>query len=81
MPKVIKIPDELAIELDLLAQAEHKRRGHVRCRLSLARCPAEQTAPYSQALWGRMESGPSPGVGARWRGYVETIRSESDERL
>jgi len=45
MPTVITIPEELAYELDRLAEAEHKLRT---AYVVDVRCPAQQTARMAE---------------------------------
>jgi hypothetical protein len=81
MPNVIKIPDELAHELDLLAQAEHKRRTPYVVDLlwrDVRRNKQRQALKLSSGAWSREDH---PELAQGGAAYVEKIRSEPDERF
>jgi hypothetical protein len=81
MQNVIKIPSELARELDLLAQAEHKRRTPYVVDLlwrDVRRNKQRQALNLSAGAW-KPEHHPELADGGA--AYVEKIRSEPDERF
>ena len=81
MPNVIKIPEELARELDLLAQAEHKRRTPYVVDLlwrDVRRNKQRQALKISAGAWNPDHH---PELAQGGAAYVERIRSEPDERF
>jgi hypothetical protein len=81
MPNVIKIPEELAHELDLLAQAEHKRRTPYVVDLlwrDVRRSKQRQALKLSSGSWN-LDHHPELVHGGA--AHVEKIRSEPDERF
>jgi hypothetical protein len=81
MQNVIKIPEELAHELDLLAQAEHKRRTPYVVDVlwrDVKRNKQRQALKLSSGAWN---PGHHPELAQGGAAYVEKIRSEPDERL
>jgi hypothetical protein len=81
MQNVIKIPEELARELDLLAQANHKRRTPYVVDLlwrDVRRNKQRQALKLSAGAWNP-ELHPEMAQGGA--AYVEKIRSEPDERF
>jgi hypothetical protein len=78
---VIKIPQELAHELDLLAQAEHKRRTPYVVDLlwrDVRRNKQRQALKLSSGSWSPEHY---PELARGGAAYVERIRSEPDERF
>jgi len=81
MPSVIKIPPDLAHELDLLAQAEHKRRTPYVVDLlwrDVRRNKQRQALNLSAGAWNTNHH---PELAEGGAAYVEKIRSEPDERF
>jgi len=81
MQNVIKIPEELARELDLLAQAEHKRRTPYVVDLlwrDVRRNKQRQALKLSSGAWNPAHH---PELAQGGAAYVEKIRSEPDGRL
>jgi hypothetical protein len=78
---VIKIPEELAHELDLLAQAEHKRRTPYVVDLlwrDVRRNKQREALRISSGAWS---PGDHPELAQGGTAHVEKIRSEPDERF
>jgi hypothetical protein len=81
MQNVIEIPEELARELDLLAQAEHKRRTTYVVDLlwqDVRRSKQRQALALSSGAWNPDHH---PELAQGGAVYVENIRSERDERF
>jgi hypothetical protein len=81
MPSVIKIPEDLAHELDLLAQAAHKRRTPYVVELlsrDVRRNKQRQALKLSSGAWNPDHH---PELAQGGAAYVEKIRSEPDERF
>jgi hypothetical protein len=81
MQNVIKIPAELAHELDLLAQAEHKRRTPYVVDVlwrDVRRNKQRQALKLSSGAWNPADH---PELAQGGAAYVEKIRSEPDERF
>ncbi len=81
MQSVIKIPEELALELDLLAQAEHKQRTPYVVDLlwqDVRRNKQRQALKLSAGAWNPDHH---PELAEGGAAYVEKIRSESDDRF
>ena len=81
MPNVIKIPEELAHELDLLAEAEHKRRTPYVVDLlwqDARRSKQLRALKLSSGAWNPDHH---PELAQGGAAYVEEIRSEPDERF
>jgi hypothetical protein len=81
MPIVIKIPEELARELYLLAQLEHKRRTPYVVDvlwLDVRRNKQRQALKLSSGAWNPDNHQELAEGGAA---YVEKIRSEPDDRF
>jgi hypothetical protein len=81
MPSVINIPEELAHELDLLAQAQHKDRTPYVVDLlwrDVRRNKQLQALQRSSGAW-TTENHPELAEGGA--AHVEKIRSEPDERF
>jgi hypothetical protein len=81
MQSVIKIPEELAHELDLLAQAEHKRRTPYVVDLlwrDVRRNKQRQALKLSSGSWNPEQH---PELADGGAAYVEKIRSEPDQRF
>ena len=80
MPSVIKIPVELALELDRLAGAEHKpRTAYVVDVLwrDVRRNKQREALKLSTAAWNPADH---PELAQGGAAHVEQIRSEPDER-
>jgi hypothetical protein len=80
MQNVIKIPEELAHELDLLAQAEHKQRTPYVVDLlwrDVRRNKQLQALKLSSGSWNPEHH---PELAQGGAAYVDAIRSEPDER-
>lgn len=78
---VIKIPEELAHELDLLAQAEHKRRTPYVVDLlwrDIRRNKQREALRISSGAWAPDHH---PELAQGGAAHVEKIRSEPDERF
>jgi predicted transcriptional regulator len=78
---VIEIPEELARELDLLAEAEHRRRTPYVVDLlwqDVKRNKQRQALKLSAGAW---KAGDHPELAKGGASYVEQIRSEADERF
>lgn len=78
---VIKIPQELAHELDLLAQAEHKRRTPYVVDVlwrDVKRNKQRQALRLSAGSW---KADDHPELAQGGAAYVDQIRSEPDERF
>lgn len=81
MPSVIKIPEQLARELDLLAQANHKRRTPYVVEIlwrDVRRNKQRQALKISSGAWNPDHH---PELAEGGEAYVEKIRSEPDERF
>jgi len=81
MQNVIKIPPDLARELDLLAQAEHKRRTPYVVDLlwrNVRRNKQRQALKLSAGAWSKDQHAELTEGGAA---FVDKIRSEPDERF
>jgi len=80
MQHVITIPQELARELDLLAQAEHKSRTHYVVDLlwlEVKRRKQRQALRLSAGAWNPKHH---PELAEGGAAYVEILRSEPDHR-
>lgn len=81
MPTVIKLPEELARELDLLAAAEHKARTEYVVELlwrDVLRHHQRETLKLSAGVWNPADH---PELASGGAAYVEQIRSEPDDRF
>lgn len=81
MQNVIKIPEDLAHELDLLAQAEHKRRTPYVVDLlwrDVRRNKQRQALKLSAGAWSKDQH---PELAQGGAAFVDKIRSEPDERF
>ena len=78
---VIKIPEELANELDRLAGAEHKPRAVYAIDVlwrDVHRNKQREALKLSAGIW---KAADHPELAQARAGYVEQIRSEPDERF
>jgi hypothetical protein len=81
MSNVIEIPEELAYELDQLAEAEHKPRTTYAVDVlwrDVRRNKQREAIKLSSGAWNPNNH---PELAEGGAVYVETIRSESDERF
>lgn len=81
MPSVIKIPEELAHELDRLTGAEHKPRTAYAVDVlwrDVRRNKQREALKLSAGAWN---SADHPELAQGGAAYVDTIRSERDERF
>jgi hypothetical protein len=81
MPSVIKIPEELAHELDRLAVAEHKARTAYAVDVlwrDVRRNQQREALKLSAGAWNPADH---PELAQGGAAHVEQIRSESDERF
>lgn len=81
MPSVIKIPEELAHELDRLAGAEHKPRTTYVVDVlwrDVRRNKQRQALKLSAGTWKPADH---PELAQGGAAHVEQIRSEADERF
>ena len=81
MPSVIKIPEELAHELDRLAGAEHKPRTAYVVDLlwrDVRRHRQREVLRFSSGAWNPAAH---PELADGGAAYVDQIRSEMDERF
>ena len=81
MQNVIKIPQDLARELDLLAQAEHTRRTPYVVNLlwrDVRRNKQREALKLSSGSWNPEHH---PELAQGGAALVEKIRSETDERF
>jgi hypothetical protein len=81
MRSVIRIPEELAQELDLLAQAEHKQRTSYVVDLlwqDVRRNKQRQALKLSAGAW---KPDHHPELAEGGEAYVDKIRSEHDDRF
>jgi predicted transcriptional regulator len=81
MPSVIKIPEELAHELDRLAGAERKPRTAYVVDLlwrDVRRSKQREALKLSSGAW---KAADHPEVAQGGAAHVEQIRSEPDERF
>jgi hypothetical protein len=81
MPSVIKIPEELARELDRLAEAEHKPRAAFIVDLlwhDVRRAKQREALRLSAGAWNPADH---PELAKGGAAYVEEIRSEPDQRF
>ena len=81
MPGVIKIPDELAHELDRLAEAEHKPRTTYAVDVlwrDVRRNKQREALKLSAGAWNPADH---PELAKGGAAYVEQIRSEPDDRF
>jgi len=81
MQNVVKIPADLARELDLLAQAEHKRRTPYVVDLLWRDVRRNKQRKALQLSAGAWSSDRHPELAEGGAAYVEKIRSEPDERF
>ena len=80
MQSVIRIPEELAQELDLLARAEHKQRTSYVVDLlwqDVRRNKQRQALKLSAGAW---KPDHHPELAEGGAAYIEKIRSEPDDR-
>ena len=80
MPSVIKIPEELAQELDRLAGAEHKAQAEYVVDLlwsAVRRDKQREALALSAGAWNPEDH---PELAQGGAAHVERIRSEPDER-
>jgi hypothetical protein len=81
MPNVIKIPEALAHELDLLAKADQKRRTAYVVEVlwrDVRRNKQRRALKVSSGAWNPDHH---PELAEGGAAYVERIRSERDERF
>ena len=81
MSTVINIPEELARELDILAEGEHKESTTYVVDLlwrDVRRYKQRAALRFSSGAWNPADHPELAGGGAA---YVEQIRSEPDERF
>lgn len=81
MASVIKIPEELANELDRLAGAEHKPRTAYAIDVlwrDVQRNKQREALKLSAGIW---KAANHPELAEGSAAYVEQIRSETDERF
>jgi hypothetical protein len=81
MPSVIKIPEELAQELDRLAGAEHKPRTAYAVAVlwrDVRRNRQREALKLSSGAWNPADH---PELAQGGAAHVEQIRSEPDERF
>ena len=81
MPSVIKIPEELARELDRLAGAEHKPRTVYAIDAlwrDVQRARQREALKLSAGIW---KDADHPELAQGSAAYVEQIRSEPDQRF
>jgi hypothetical protein len=81
MPSVIKIPEDLANELDRLAGAEHKPRSTYIVDVlwrDVQRHKQREALRLSAGIW---KDDDHPELAQGSAAYVEQIRSEPDERF
>ena len=81
MPSVIKIPEELARELDRLAEAEHKPRAAFIVDLlwhDVRRTKQREALRLSAGAWNPADH---PELAKGGAARVEEIRSEPDQRF
>ena len=81
MPSVIKIPEELAHELDRLAEAKHKRRTSYVVDVlwrDVRRNKQREALKLSAGAWNPNDH---PELAQGGAAHVEKIRSEPDERF
>lgn len=81
MPNVINIPEELAHELDLLAQAEHKQRTPYVVDLLWRNVRLSKQREALRLSSGAWNPDHHPELAEGGAAYVEKIRSEPDERF
>jgi hypothetical protein len=81
VPTVIKIPEELAHELDLLAEAEHKPRASYVVDVlwrDVRRSKQREALKLSAGAWNPADH---PELAQGGAAHVEQIRSERDVRF
>ena len=81
MASIIKIPEELAHELDRLAGAEHKARAAYAVDVlwrDVRRNKQREALKLSAGAWNPADH---PELAEGGAAYVEQIRSEPDERF
>jgi len=81
MPNVIKIPEELAHELDRLAGAEHRPRTAYAVDVlwrDVRRNKQREALKLSAGAWNPADH---PELAKGGAAHVEEIRSEADERF
>ena len=77
----LEIPDSLALELDRLAEAEHKQRAAYAAELlwkDVERMNQRLALKLSAGAWNQCDH---PELAEGGAAYVEKIRSEPDERF
>ena len=81
MPSVIKIPEELAHELDRFAEAIHKSRAAYAVEIlwrDVRRNKQREALRLSAGAWNPADH---PELAQGGAAYVEQIRAEPDERF
>jgi predicted transcriptional regulator len=81
MPSVIKIPEELAHELDRFAEAIHKPRAAYAVEVlwrDVRRNKQREALKLSAGAW---KAADHPELAQSGAAYVEQIRAEPDERF
>jgi hypothetical protein len=81
MPSILKIPEELAHELDRLAGAEHKPRTAYAIDVlwrDVRRNKQREALKLSAGAWN---SDAHPELAQGGAAYIDQIRSEPDERF
>ena len=81
MPSVIKIPEELAHELDRLAGAEHKPRATYVVDLLWRDVRRNKQLEALRLSSGAWNPAAHPELAQGGAAYVDRIRSETDERF
>ncbi len=81
MPSVIKIPEELAHELDRLAGAEHKPRATYVVELLWRDVRRNKQLEALRLSAGAWSPAAHPELAQGGAAYVDRIRSETDERF
>ena len=81
MPSTIKIPEELAHELDRLAEVEHKPRAVYVVDVLWRDVRRNRQLEALELSAGAWNSADHPELAQGGAAYVEQIRSEPDERF
>jgi hypothetical protein len=81
MPSVIRIPEELANELDRLALAEHKPRAAYVVDVLWRDVQRKKQREGLRVSAGAWDPKDLPELAEGGEAYVEQIRSEPDERF
>jgi hypothetical protein len=81
MPVTISLPEDLARELDRLAEAEHRERSAYALDVLWRDVQRHKQAAALRLSTGAWKAEDHPELAAGGAAYVELIRAEADERF